>query len=203
MGKKQTGGGQYVLFCIAGLMMLLWGCSVPLNQWQTEEHLARSRYLLARGEFDASLAESRKALQLYPRSLGDQALFQIGLIYAHPANPAHDYRKAAANFEQMIEAYPGSRLKLEAKTWIRLLGEIITADRQLQEQIRNLEALAQRLREERESAKKLQEQYRTEVEARESKIKSLTKKIAELQASIDQLKEVDIKIEEKRRETSP
>jgi tetratricopeptide (TPR) repeat protein len=203
MGKKQARAGQHVLFCIAGLMMLLWGCSVPLNQWQTEEHLARSRYYLARGEFEAALAESRTALKMYPRSLGDQALFQIGLIHAHPENPFRDYRKAVANFEQMVKTYPGSRRQLEAETWIRLLGEIITADNQIEAQIRNLEALSKQLREERESAKKLHEQFQSATQARDTKIKSLNKKIEELQGSIDQLKEVDIKIEEKRRETSP
>jgi len=203
MGTKSAWERQYLLFCVAGLLTLLWGCSLALNQWKTEEHLARARYLLSRGEFDASLAESRKTLQMYPRSLGDQALFQIGLIYAHPDNPEHDYRKAIANFEQLVRAYPGSRRKLEAETWIQALKELAEAERQLKEQVRTLQALSQKLRKQRESAKNLQEEYRSAMDARESKIKALQKKIDALQGSIDQLKEVDIKIEEKRRETSP
>jgi len=203
MGKKPARGGQHILFCIAGLLMLLWGCSLPLKQWQTEEHLARARYLHSRGKYDASLTESRKTLKMYPRSLGDQALYQIGLIYAHPDNPNHDFRKAIANFEQLVRAYPGSRRKLESETWIRVLQAMIATQERLNEQARSLAALSQTLKEERESAKKLQEEYRSVMEVRNSQIESLKKKIDELQGSIDRLKEVDIKIEEKRRETSP
>ena len=79
---------------------------------------------MSKGDFKISLKESHAAYRLYPQSLGDQALFQIGMVYAHPANPEKDYQKSKEAFRRLLRKYPLSHLKPEAEAWIMVLREI-------------------------------------------------------------------------------
>ena len=127
MGRSCAGKRQYLLFRIAGCLMLtclLACCLYPPERWKTEEHLATANYYLGRGNFSASLRESRRVLNLYPQLLGDRALFQIGLIYSHPENPEHDFTKAREAFAALVNRYPESPLKPQAEMWIMVLRNL-------------------------------------------------------------------------------
>jgi outer membrane protein assembly factor BamD (BamD/ComL family) len=54
---------------------------------------------------------------------GDEALFNIGLIYAHSGNPKKDYRKALDSFRKVIADYPKSPFVEQAKIWVGILQE--------------------------------------------------------------------------------
>ena len=86
----------------------------------------------SKGDFKLSLQESNRAYKLYPQSLGDQALFQIGLIYAHPANPQQNYQKAKEVFGELLRKYPQSSLKTPTELWILVIRDIQDTDNQLQ-----------------------------------------------------------------------
>ena len=84
----------------------------------------RYQGLLARGDYEGALAENQKVLALSNRQPpGDEALFNIGLIYAHSGNPKKDYRKALDSFRKMMTDYPKSPLFEQAKIWAGLLQE--------------------------------------------------------------------------------
>src|SRR5208337_668177 len=54
----------------------------------SSEHLVRAKKLLAQGDFEGTLKESQRVLVLSGRnSPGDEALFTMGLTYAHYKNP--------------------------------------------------------------------------------------------------------------------
>ncbi len=210
MGQKYAGKRQYLLFRIAGCLMLnllLAGCLYPPERWKTEEHLATANYYLGRGNFNASLRESRAVLNLYPQLLGDRALFQIGLIYSHPENSEHDFTKAREAFGALVNRYPDSPLKPQAEMWMMVLRNLQDMESVLnaknQELARSRDQLRNQLEKVKTLQKKKQKASETKEDDYEKAIEAKDRQIKELEENIDQLKEVDIKIEEKKRKVAP
>jgi len=80
--------------------------------------------LLAQGDYEGALRENQQVFSSSPPSRQvDEALFNIGLIYAHPGNPKKDYGKAVAFCQKLIKEYPQSPLVEEAKTLIGMIQE--------------------------------------------------------------------------------
>lgn len=87
--------------------------------------LAKSRKLLKMHKFNEALSVSNNILNLPNKAgMGDLALFNIGLIYAHYENPDKDYRVSLEFFRKLIRQYPESQLTEEAKIWIDILDII-------------------------------------------------------------------------------
>jgi tetratricopeptide (TPR) repeat protein len=146
MGGERTRTGKFVYFCAAGLIFfVLSGCMTfkkEFNQSTSQEvtpekaskqgesanpaceFLLRSKKLLHRGDYAGSLKESQRVLSLpgknYPK---DQALFQMGLIYAHVDNPQRDFGKALEYFKRVVKDYSQSPLAEEARVWAGVLQE--------------------------------------------------------------------------------
>jgi len=115
---------------------------VDITGQEARAHLASARELLARGEYGRALAENEKVLSLAGRDIPrDEALFYIGLIQVHPANPARDYGKALAVFRRLLKDYPGSALAEQAKTLTGLLQENEKLDRTVERLDRTVERL--------------------------------------------------------------
>jgi TolA-binding protein len=146
MGGERARPGKFVYFCAAGLIFfLLSGCMTfkkEFNQSTTQEvapekvsqqekcadsaceQLLRSKKLFHRGDYAGSLRESQRVLSLPGKNPPkDQALFQMGLIYAHVNNPQRDFAKALDLFKRLVKDYPKSPLSEEAKAWAGVLQE--------------------------------------------------------------------------------
>jgi tetratricopeptide (TPR) repeat protein len=88
------------------------------------ENLIRSQKLLARGNYEGAIVENQKVLSLPDlRSPKDEALFNLGLIYAHFKNPRKDIEKSLEYFKRLIKHYPKSSFVEQAKTWVGILEE--------------------------------------------------------------------------------
>lgn len=129
MGRKHIRAGKYIYLCIASLIFLLFiGCATleEIKKRQSiHEHLSRSQKLLAQGDYEGSLKENQKVLSLSAKSpLGDDALFNMGLIYAHYRNPEKDYKKSLSYFAKLLNEYPQSPLVEQAKIWLGVLNVI-------------------------------------------------------------------------------
>jgi tetratricopeptide (TPR) repeat protein len=126
MGRKRTRSGKYHYLCIASLIFLsLSGCATLKEiraRGEAREALMRGQNLLAQGDYEGSLKENQKALSLSGDQVpGDEAVFNMGLIYAHSANSKKDYRKALSFFSRLIKDYPKSPLLEQAKIWVGVL----------------------------------------------------------------------------------
>jgi TolA-binding protein len=89
------------------------------------EHVVKSQLFLKKRKFKRALSENQKAIKLIDNvSPGDEALFNIGLIYAHSENPDKDYKKSIIFFRKLIKKYPQSTLSEQAKIWIGVLDVI-------------------------------------------------------------------------------
>ena len=91
---------------------------------EAQEYLSRGQALLSQKNYDAALSEFQKVLSLPPnKPLKDEALFNIGLIYAHFENPQRDVEKSLAFFKRLINRYPKSALAGQATMWVGILEE--------------------------------------------------------------------------------
>jgi len=146
VGGKRARKGKFLCLCIAGLIFLVSisiGCAVwtekkqvkvgpKREEVQKEEErlkalsgqLLRARKLLARQDYEGSLRENQKVLSLSGKNPpGDEALFNMGLIYAHPENPKKDYGRSLSLFQRLVKEYPQSSLAEQAKIWAGILYE--------------------------------------------------------------------------------
>jgi tetratricopeptide (TPR) repeat protein len=126
MGRKRTRARKYIFLCTAGLIFLS-SCAI-FKGLQTDpgakDYLRRGQSLQAQADFEAALKAYDSALSLSRgRAPGDEALFNMGLIYAHFNNPKKDYEKSIDCFVRVINDYPGTPLADQAKIWIGVLQE--------------------------------------------------------------------------------
>lgn len=203
MGKKQAGKRQHILFFFAGFVILwmgLTGCIKNDNSYlakkriesvletEGERDLAEARSFMAGGLYQESLAKSESVLRRYPRSLGDQALLNIGLVYANPAYPEADDLSSIGYFRRLTKEYPESILKVEAEIWILVLEERMFKKQVIGDLTDKIDAL-------KKTGKGKKGQY----DEMQLKIADLEAQVKELKNQINRLKSVDIRIEEKKR----
>jgi len=128
MGRDGIRAWKYVYFSIACLMFLsLCGCAaikhVSLRN-EAQEYLLHGQTLFSQRNYDGALAEFQKVLSLPPdKPLKDEALLNIGLVYAHFGNPQRDLEKSLEFFKRIIKHYPKSSLVEQAKIWVGILEE--------------------------------------------------------------------------------
>jgi tetratricopeptide (TPR) repeat protein len=82
----------------------------------------RGQRFLARQEYENSVKELQKALALAGnKPPADDAIFHLGLIYAHVGNPKKDNRTAMNYFNRLIKEQPQSPWVEQAKAWVGVL----------------------------------------------------------------------------------
>jgi tetratricopeptide (TPR) repeat protein len=176
------------------LVLGLWGCVHFTEKWGGEWRLARAGTLLAEGKYDESIREAKEVLRLYPRFLGDEALFRMGLIYAYPGNPDQDYERSLKCFQGVIKEYPQSKLKDQAKVWTYVLQVIMDKDRKIGELKGKNSRMGKTLNKEREKVKELESQ----VERLQTQVERLQTQVEKLNDQLLRLKEIDLGIEKKK-----
>jgi hypothetical protein len=111
-----------VLFSAAPLLLgfVITGCSTidPSSQGTG----STTGGLIIPGNFDQALKENQKALA-NGKGQPDVALYNIGVISAHSANPKKDYSKALLSFRTLVKDYPSSLRAEQAQIWIQALEQ--------------------------------------------------------------------------------
>ncbi|MDQ7786425.1 MAG: hypothetical protein RDU01_02350 [Thermodesulfovibrionales bacterium] len=130
MGRKQSGQGKYFYICAACLIFAVL-CSCVSFRGTLDEKIIKDKalsmvrdgvQLLEQGDYEAAADENIRALKMYPNvPVGDEALFNMGLIHAHYKNPRIDFRKARSFFERLLRDYPDSRFAEQSRIWINVL----------------------------------------------------------------------------------
>ena len=93
----------------------------PVVQPRTDP-FEQSKALFSQGQYEAAIVENQKILQ-DRRGSPDVALFNMGMISAHPTNPKKNYPRALSSFRTLVKEYPQSPMVDPAKTWITVLEE--------------------------------------------------------------------------------
>ena len=155
------------------------GEQLPLQTPSEEKQLLlRAKSSFTRGDFLTSIKENQEILNRFPEKYGDHALYAMGLIYAYPEYPDANYETSLTFFKKLIREYPESGFKNQAKIWISILNQITENEKEMDKNKKQIDLL-------------------------ENALKSEKKQIKNLQNQIKGLKEIDLGIEEKKREALP
>jgi hypothetical protein len=178
------------LACWLGFLLVFTGCASLYSQQYDEEGglfqqtteagrlLSEARSSFTKGDFSASFNKSREILTRFPQKYGDRALYMMGMIYADPEYIYAKHEISVYYFDRLVKEYPESAYKNQAKIWIGLLHQNINYAKLVDKNIEQINSL-------------------------KSELGSQKKQIKNLLNQIKQLKEIDLGIEEKKREALP
>ena len=167
-------------FCICLLMapMLLSGCSHFNDGRQVKTTFAEANDLFHQGSYTASLDKYSEITEKYPAK-ADRALFEMGIIHAHPKNQQKDYQKSLECFQKLIKDYPGSEYRQNSEMMIFNIRNVALKDTTIaaqQVQIETLQHKVQGKENEIVTLQKTIEAFEKTIEAFEKKMEALEKK---------------------------
>jgi tetratricopeptide (TPR) repeat protein len=200
MGRKSGRAGKHLCVCLALLIVFLSGCSV-LRDWreqrQIRDSMLQGHSLFANGDYDAAFAKYREAVVLAgDHAPGDAAVYNIGLIYAHPSNPKRDNRKAIQAFSQLISDHAQSPWAEEARIWVGLLQQV---ENSKQEAEWTREAM-ERSKEAIEKSRQEVEKFRLAAEKSKEEVDRTKQEMEKTRQALERANQIDIEIEQKKRE---
>ncbi len=136
MGRKRTRIREYLQLSIACMICVsVAGCATLREmkaKRETRQYLTAAQKLLEQGDYEGSLRENQKVFSLSGSVLpGDEALFNMGLIYAHYGYPKRDCKKSLDLFKRLVTVFPQSSLAGQAKIWIGILQETERLNREI------------------------------------------------------------------------
>jgi tetratricopeptide (TPR) repeat protein len=105
-------------------------------------HLLLARKYLSKGNYRASIRENETVLSLSSGTPpADEALFNLGLIYADPGYNNRNYQKSITYFRQVSAHYPQSEYARTAKILTEALHEIVRMRQSMTEALKENERL--------------------------------------------------------------
>ena len=133
------------------------------------------RNYLLRGIMMVPWTSTRRSFLFPPQKpLKDEALFNMGLVYAHFGNPKRNYEKSLNLFLKILNDYPESHLLEQAKIWVGVLLENLETTKKfekLKETIKDKEERKETFKE-AEKTKQQETRFEEYEEGREHLIRS-------------------------------
>jgi hypothetical protein len=177
---------------------------VDVTGQEAAAHLARGRAFLAAGDFESARRENEAVLSLAGHGIPlDEALFRIGLIEAHPANPGREPKKALSALSRMLHDHPDSPLREEAKVLSELIRENewqVTVVSELIQRNDRVTKTVSGLMVQYERASGEKERLNQSLTGLQQENERLSRTIERLNQIIVELKKVDLDVEQKKRE---
>ena len=137
-------GLRILLACIMTAAILAGGCSPLSGGSPARIDFEEADALFKQGSHQAALARYGQIIETYPAA-GDRALFEMGIIHAHPQNPGKDYEKALACFQKLAGDYPGSGYRHDSDMMLFYISNVIVKDEALAAKQAQIDALRQTL----------------------------------------------------------
>ena len=192
MGRKYSRKRKHFFLYIACWISLLLagtGCTPYYNlinddpfsfsQYsEANQLLIQAKSSFASGDFLTSLKKNQEMLNRFPQTYGEHALYMMGMIYANPEYTYVNYDISIHFFQKLVKEYPESVFKNRAEIWISLLNQNTDYAKTIDEKNKRVSFL-------------------------ENKLGIEKKEIINLQNQIKRLKEIDLGIEERKREALP
>ena len=151
MGRKRTGPGKYIYVCIAFLIcFLISGCVASVGNVETQttqRDIPRWRFLKA----DDSQEDQQNLFSSEKISSNDEDLFNTGISYSDPGNPAKDPNKSMAAFKKLVTEHSKSSWAYRG----HVISEILQENAKLKKQGTDLLQENAKLKEIIEQSKKV------------------------------------------------
>ncbi|MDY0385362.1 L,D-transpeptidase family protein [Trichlorobacter sp.] len=146
-GSKQcwfAGLAPLARVCSIVVPLLLCSCGGLNNGFQARDAFREANNRFNRGEYSASLGSYQQIIEQEPEA-GDRALFEMGIIHAHPGNGQKDYQKAQDCFQQLLRDYPESAYRKDSQLMLFNISTVMAKDSTIATQQAQIEALRQEL----------------------------------------------------------
>ena len=200
MGGKSGRAGKHLCLCLTLLSVFSSGCSL-LRDWreqrQIRDSMLEGHSLFVYGDYDGAFAKYREALALAgDHAPADAAVYNIGLIYAHPSNPKGDHRKAIDLFSKVISDYAQSPWAEQARVMVGLL-------RQFEISKQEAEVIREAMEESKEAIERSRqdaEKFRLAAEKSKQEVDRTRQEIEKSRQVLEKANQIDIEIEQKKRE---
>jgi polyhydroxyalkanoate synthesis regulator phasin len=186
------------------ILLGFFGCAQWVTRWQGEQDLREARHLMINGQYSASEKKNLSVLEASPQILGDEALFQMGVLYTLPSNVS--YEKSRTFFERLVTQYPDSGRKEEATAWLLALATMTRYEREALETEKKLTIVEQALEARGKRLKQMQEELdarQKQMTERREALRQLQRRVTELEAQLANFKSIDLTVEQKKRATVP
>ena len=174
MRRLRSFGLYTFCICLMVAPMLLSGCSHYNDRRQAETTFAEANDLFHQGSYAASLDKYSEITAKYPAK-ADRALFEMGIVLAHPKNPQKDYQKSLECFQKLIKEYPGSEYRRNSEMMMFNIRNVVLKDTTIAAQQVQNETLQHKVQGKEKEIVALQKT----IEAFEKKIDTLEKKISD------------------------
>lgn len=192
MGRKSARQRKHLHLCLA--VLIFSACTIVTQtrrpQDREESFFAAAQRSIALGDFEDVTEKAETILSTSDGNPpGDEALFTLGTVYLHPENPRRDSAMANRLFTRVLIEYPQGVWATQARIWVELLeanGTLEEVNKKLNETNTALD----------QSIKKTREEHEQSLQA----LKKLREENETLHQLIKKMKQVDIEIEEKKRE---
>lgn len=169
---------------------------------QAERQVEFVRVPLSEQRFDDAFTAAKELLHEHPDTHGTQALYLMGVIFAHPDNPKQNMDKAK-EYLVKIGRFDERQQKI-VRGEVELVLDLIETSREK----KSLEKITAKLR---KQVGQTQQPSNPDIDKADQKkeviklkntVTKLKKEIASLKDQLEALKEIDLGIEEKKRETT-
>lgn len=151
----------FQIVCIMLAPILICGC----GHFQAKSTFEEANDLFSRGNYAASLDKYAQIIEKYPAT-GDRALFEMGIIYAHPKNERKDYQKSRECFQKLVKDYPGSGYRRDSERMIFYIDNVPVKDGTIAAQQERIGTLKQEV-----------ESKEREIAALQEDVKALERKV--------------------------
>ena len=91
----------------------------------------------------------------------DRAVFEMGIIHAHPGNEQKDYQKAKACFQKIVKDFPDSEYRQDSQMMILQIENVIIKDKVIAAQQTQIDTSRQRLKGKENENSALKEEIET------------------------------------------
>jgi len=152
--------------------MLISGCSHFNDGLQAKKTFAEANDLFHRGSYTASRDKYSEIVEKYPAK-ADRALFEMGIVLAHPKNQQKDHQKSLECLQKLIKDYPGSEYRQNSEMMIFNIRNVALKDKTIAVQQMQIETLHHKVQGKENEIVTLQKK----IEAFEKKIEALEKKV--------------------------
>jgi hypothetical protein len=166
-----------------------------------QNDLSTAARLMGAGGYEEALTISETVLREHRDTMGDRALFQMGLIFADPQNPKQDIPHAMELFERLGRTYPKSELVVQANLWMRVLTVQTAGQEKIRQLTQELGRSAQALRDQKQEIDRLTDQSGQadlKLEELNARFAELQEKNRKLEEQITQMKDIELDIQQKK-----
>ena len=148
MGKKTRridARCSFFFACTLITVLFISGCSHLYEGSQVRLAFKEANVFFNQGNYKASLRTYEQIIAKHP-TMGDRALFEMGMIYAYPVNKQKDYHKSLECFQKLIRMFPESEYKQGSEMMIFHINNVIANDKRSTTQQTQIESLQQEIK---------------------------------------------------------